>query len=141
MAQNLGVAYSTFRTYKEKYPALSAVLTRTRAYVDNVTVVGAMLKRAIGYTAVEIREEYEYEQDKKTGKRKKVKVREVHQEKHVPGDPRLLELWLKIRMPDVWNRVKDDTEDEVQENQVILLPVDDIIDEETEEEIAEAADE
>lgn len=134
IAKNLGVAYSTFRSYKEKYPALSAVLTRTRAYVDNVVVTGAFLQRAIGYTAVEKKRTYQYIEDKATGKRTRVLVEETETEKHVPADPRLLELWLKTRLYETWGRQAEREYQGEPERPVTFLPVREFIDDNDEEE-------
>lgn len=140
IAKNLGVAYSTFRSYKEKYPALSAVLTRTRAYVDQVVVTGAFLQRAIGYTAVERKRIYEYKTDETTGRREKRLVSEVETEKHVPADPRLLELWLKTRLYETWGRNHDHDLDLRDEHPVTFLPARDFLEEPEEEEVMEDGD-
>lgn len=140
IAKNLGVAYSTFRTYREKYPALSAVLTRTRAYVDNVVVTGAFLQRAIGYTAVETKRTYQYVLDKSTGKRTRTLVEEVETEKHVPADPRLLELWLKTRLYETWGRNHDHDLDLREEHPVTFLPARDFLEEPEEEEVIKDGD-
>ena len=53
IAQNLGVAASTFATYKNKYPELSETLKRNKAIVD-IEVENALFKRALGYTYEEV---------------------------------------------------------------------------------------
>ena len=50
IAHNLGVAYSTFRVYKEKYPALSAVLKKGREVID-FEVEGAL---TVSYTHLKL---------------------------------------------------------------------------------------
>lgn len=52
IAKNLGVAYSTFRTYVSKFPALSAALKKGKAVIDR-EVENALLKRALGYEYTE----------------------------------------------------------------------------------------
>ena len=101
IAKNLGVAYSTLREYKKKYPALSAVLARTRDYVDNVIVVSAYLKRITGYDAVEVRREYAVTLDEEGNKKRKL-IKETEQTKHIPGDPRAAEFWLSRRQGKDW---------------------------------------
>src|SRR5690554_7008930 len=58
IAKNLGVAYSTFRKYKDEYPAFSAVLKKGKEVVD-FEVENALLKRALGYEYEEVKKEYE----------------------------------------------------------------------------------
>lgn len=48
IAQNMGISYSTFREWKKKFSALSAVLKRGKEVVDR-QVENALLKTAIGY--------------------------------------------------------------------------------------------
>ncbi|WP_233713458.1 hypothetical protein [Lederbergia citri] len=48
IANILGVAYSTFREYVKKFPALSAALKKGKDVVD-YEVENALLKRAMGY--------------------------------------------------------------------------------------------
>lgn len=48
IAKKLGIAYSTFREYLNKFPALSAALKKGKEVVD-YEVENALLKRALGY--------------------------------------------------------------------------------------------
>lgn len=48
IAHNMGIAYSTFRTWKDKYQEISAVLRANKAVVDR-RVENSLLKRALGY--------------------------------------------------------------------------------------------
>ena len=48
IANNLGIAYSTLREYRDKYSALSAALKKGKEIVD-YEVENALLKRALGY--------------------------------------------------------------------------------------------
>ncbi|MFJ8064891.1 transposase [Psychrobacillus sp. NPDC096426] len=52
IANNLGVAYSTFREYVKKYSALSAALKKGKEIID-FQVENALLKRALGYEYIE----------------------------------------------------------------------------------------
>ena len=101
IAHNRGIAYSTFKKYKGKYEALSAVLARTRDYVDNVIVVSAYLRRITGYDAVEVRREYAVTLDEEGNKKRKL-IKETEQTKHIPGDPRAAEFWLSRRQGKDW---------------------------------------
>lgn len=52
IAKKLGIAYSTFRNYRDKYEALSAALKKGKEIAD-VEVENALFKRAIGYEFTE----------------------------------------------------------------------------------------
>ena len=95
IAHNMGIAYSTFRDWVSKYPALSAALKKGKAPVD-YEVENALRKRAIGYDYEEITEEIETLKDGSTKKH----IRKV--KKHVPGDVLAMFFWLKNRRPDKW---------------------------------------
>ncbi len=87
IAKNLGIAYSTFREYKNKYSALSASLKKGKEVVD-YEVENALLKRALGYEYDEVT----YENGKET---KRVT-------KQVAPDTTAQIFWLKNRKPDKW---------------------------------------
>lgn len=69
IAKKLGVAYSTFRKYRDQYEALSAALKKGKEVAD-VEVENALFKRALGYEYTERKyepvqmsdEEYELQQ-------------------------------------------------------------------------------
>ncbi|WBY90949.1 HNH endonuclease [Enterococcus casseliflavus] len=56
IAENIGVAYSTFREWVKKFPALSASLKKSKDVVDR-QVENALFKRAIGYEYTEVTKE------------------------------------------------------------------------------------
>jgi len=95
IAKNLGVAYSTFRKYKDEYPAFSAALKKGKEVVD-IEVENALLKRALGYEYEEVKTLIE-EVD---GKRKK-KIEKTT--KHVPADVSAAIFWLRNRKGFVWS--------------------------------------
>lgn len=97
IAHNLGVAYSTFRVYKEKYPALSAVLKKGREVID-FEVEGALIKRALGYSYVEVTKELV--ENETTGSAELKVVKTVT--KQVAPDVTAQIFWLKNRKPNEW---------------------------------------
>jgi hypothetical protein len=101
IAKKLGVAYSTFKEYKVKYPDLLASLKKGKEVVD-FEVENALLKRALGYKYVETTKEARI--DKKTGKEELVVVKAV--EKEMPADTTAQIFWLKNRKPDEWRDTK-----------------------------------
>lgn len=92
IAKNLGIAYSTFREYKNKYSALSAALKKGKEVID-YQVENALLKRALGYEY----EEVTYEHGEET---KRVL-------KHVVPDTTAQIFWLKNRKPQQRRDKKD----------------------------------
>ena len=104
IAAKLGIAYSTFCKYKKEFSEFSVLIARTRAYVDDVEVVPAYLKRVKGYEVTEVKKEYIYVKDEGTGKEKRVLFKETEQVRHIPGDPRAAEFWLTNRQPGKWKR-------------------------------------
>lgn len=91
IAKNMGIAYSTLREWKDKYPALSASLKKGKDVVDRV-VENALLKRALGYEYDEVSEKYE---DGFLVEKKVIK-------KHVVPDTTAQIFWLKNRKPEQW---------------------------------------
>lgn len=87
IAKNLGVAYSTFRKYRDEHPALSAALKRGKEVVDR-EVENALLKRALGYKYDEITFENGQE------------VKRIRKE--VQPDTTAQIFWLKNRKPIEW---------------------------------------
>ena len=99
IAKNMGIAYSTLRDWKKKFPAVQAALKKGKEVVD-YEVESALYKRAIGY---EVEEEkiYIQEIEGRTTKRKEIT------KKHIPGDTTAQIFWLKNRKPDTWRDRKE----------------------------------
>lgn len=98
IAKNLGVAYSTLKEYKKKYPAFLAALKKGKEVID-FEVENALLKRALGYRYKEITKEF----SEATGKLEVTK--EV--EKEVAPDTTAQIFWLKNRKPQEWRDKQD----------------------------------
>lgn len=105
IAANVGVAYSTLRTWRDKYSALSAALKKGKEVIDR-QVENALLKRALGYRYKETTRELIT--DKETGLSELVVTKVV--EKEVVPDTTAQIFWLKNRKPEEWRdkRVIDD---------------------------------
>ena len=106
MREELNVSSSAWEEYKNKHPELKEILARTRDFVDNVEMVNAYKQRAEGYTTIETRREYAYLLNPQTMKRERILVKEIEQEKHVPGDPRAMENWLRLRQKATWGGIE-----------------------------------
>lgn len=87
MADNLGIARSTFCEYKLKYKEFADTLKKGKEVVD-FEVENALYKRALGYNYLE----KVYENG--------VLTKEI--EKHMPPDTTAQIFWLKNRKQSVW---------------------------------------
>lgn len=118
ISKNMGIAYSTLREWKKKYPAISASLKKGKEVVD-FEVENALYKRAIGY---EYEEEKTYiqEVDGKVTKKKEIIKR------HVPGDTTAQIFWLKNRKPKEWRNNPENQENK--NDRVIIKGADDLVD-------------
>lgn len=94
ISKNMGIAYSTLREWKKKYPAIEAALKKGKEVVD-YEVESALFKRAMGY---EYEEEKTYiqEVDGVQTKRKEII------KKQIPPDTTAIIFWLKNRKPIEW---------------------------------------
>lgn len=95
IAHNMGVAYSTFRVWMDKFPALSEALKKGKAPAD-IQVENALFKNALGYDY----EETVTEIEELAGGKQKKHVRRI--KKHKPPDTTAQIFWLKNRRPDKW---------------------------------------
>lgn len=90
IAHNMDIAYSTFRVWKDKFPAISAAQKKNKEIVD-FEVENALLKRALGY---------DYQEEKIEKSKDGTKVSQTL--KHVPPDVTAQIFWLKNRMKRHW---------------------------------------
>ncbi len=106
IAKNLGIAYSTFKEYKGKYPAFSATLKRGKEVVDR-EVENALLKRALGYKYEEVtKEKVAIRNDNGDVVGYDLEVTKVVTKEVVPDTTAQI-FWLKNRKPEVWRDKKD----------------------------------
>ena len=99
ISRNMGIAYSTFREWKKKYLAFSAVLKRTKDVVDR-EVENALFKRAMGYKYDEVTYERGEEVKRVT--------------KEVAPDTTAQIFWLKNRKPAEWR-------DKIEQQQTVTI--------------------
>ena len=99
ISRNMGLAYSTFREWKTKYSAFSAVLKRTKDVVDR-EVENALFKRAMGYKYDEVTYERGEEVKRVT--------------KEVAPDTTAQIFWLKNRKPAEWR-------DKIEQQQTVTI--------------------
>ena len=95
VARNMGIGYSTFREWLNKYPALLAALKKGKAPVD-MEVENALLKRALGYEYEEVCTEI----TELPGGKKRKHIKKTT--KMVLPDVTAQIFWLKNRRPGRW---------------------------------------
>lgn len=111
VAKKLGIAYSTFKVYKEKHSALSAALKKGKEELVE-ELEDSLYKRAMGFEYEETKEEYE------SG----ILVKKTLTRKFIAPDVGALVFALKNLRPDKWkneDRVIVDNTDRKQESTAI----------------------
>lgn len=118
IAKNLNVSKAAFEVYKKNHQDLTDLLRKTKDYVDLVEMMGAFKRRAEGYDVEEVTVDYAFVKNEETGEYDKVPVGEHRRTKHVPGDERAMEAWMRLR-----HRFQDDAIDvDAEERGVVLIP-------------------
>lgn len=106
IAKNCDVAYSTFREWRDKFPALAAALKKTRDLVD-IEVENALFKKTQGYT-VELMKAFKVKRIEYDDKGKKSseyeEIVQAPDEVHIPADTTAQIFWLVNRRPYDWKR-------------------------------------
>lgn len=112
----MGVAYSTFRDWLGKFPALMASLKKGKAPVD-IEVENALLKRATGYT-VKLKKPIKVKTTKRvTGKGEvtEERIEYADEEQYIPPDTTAQIFWLKNRRPEKWRDKRDEAPQQTNE--------------------------
>lgn len=91
IAYRIGITETTLRKWRSMEPKLEAAIQQTDELV-NAMVENALLRRALGYTSVEVEEELIEGELRVTHRR----------EKHVPPDTKACLAWLYSRRSDRW---------------------------------------
>ena len=103
IAKQLGIAYSTFRQYKQQFSAVSAALTPARVYDDKV--VDALHKNTLG-GVVKLQKPFKVRK-KFFENGKLVREEEVivtaEEEIYVTPDTKAQMYWLNNRVPEKWS--------------------------------------
>lgn len=105
MAKNMGVSQATFRGWMKRWEDMGRAVETGRAGAEK-KVEHALLKRALGYTYMEIT--YERAEDK-DGNSDMVVKRQV--EKQVVPDLSAIMIWLKNNNPEKWDEKQEPEQD------------------------------
>lgn len=116
ISENMKVAYSTFRVWRDKYPALSAVLKENKEIAD-YNVENSLYKRANGYEYTETTKELRVNPE--TGKYELIVVKEIT--KQVIPDTTAQIFWLKNRQPGKWREKQKELNDIPEDDKVLLV--------------------
>lgn len=109
IAHNMGVGYTTFKEYLNRFPSIRAALKRGKAPVD-YEVENALYKRATGYT-VKLKKPIKVKTTKRiTGKGEvtEERIEYADEEQYIPPDTTAQIFWLKNRRPDKWRDKRDE---------------------------------
>lgn len=121
IADRMDIAYSTFRVWRDKYPAISAALKKNKEIVD-YEVENSLLKRCFGYN-VPVKKNVKV---KRTEYKDGFKIKEyeeiveVFDEVHIPADTTAQIFWLKNRQIKKWRDKPEDTSNGDEEKVVIV---------------------
>ena len=103
ISKNMGIAYSTFNVWKDRFPELSEAIKSGKAPVD-IEVENALLKAALGYT-VKVKKPIKVKEEKQksgVGKIVTEKIEYMEEEVYIPGNTVAQIFWLKNRKPNRW---------------------------------------
>ena len=121
IAEKMDIAYSTFRIWRDKHPAISAALKKNKEIVD-YEVENSLLKRCFGYN-VPVKKNIKV---KRTEYKKGFKIKEyeeiveVFDEVHIPADTTAQIFWLKNRQVKKWRDKPEETTNGDEEKVVIV---------------------
>lgn len=126
IANNLGIAESTFHEYKKKYSEFSECLKKGKSSADE-EVENALFKKACGYNAT-IKKTFKCKVVEYNEYGHKIKEEEVlkegFDEVHISADTLAQIFWLKNRVPERW-KDKVEIKEEVSERATVVI-VDDV---------------
>ena len=105
IAHNIGCSLSTLKDWCNKYPTISAAISRGREVTD-IIVENSLFKSANGYT-VQLKKTFKLKKinyNEETGRKisEEEYLKEGVEEVHIPANVQAQQFWLKNRKPEVW---------------------------------------
>jgi hypothetical protein len=95
MSAHLGIGFSTFYQYCQRFPEFAAAVRVGKEVADD-RVESTLYRRATGYMV---------EEEKAFFDRKTNKIFMAVEKKHIPPEPNCIKLWLSNRRPDLWRDI------------------------------------
>lgn len=103
IATNMGISYTTFKSWKKKHPSLCTVLKESKEVTDRI-VENALYKKATGFTQIIKRahkvKEVIYQNGQKVREIERIEL--VDEETYYPPDTTAQIFWLKNRKLAEW---------------------------------------
>lgn len=96
IAHNMGVAWSTLKIWKNRFPELAEAISKSKEVADR-EVENALFKRALGYWVTETETTTFSDGTTKTTEKRR----------HIVPDTTAQIFWLKNRKPDEWREKND----------------------------------
>lgn len=96
IAHNMGVAWSTLKIWKNRFPELAEAISKSKEVADR-EVENALYKRALGYWVTETETTTFSDGTTKTTEKRR----------HIVPDTTAQIFWLKNRKPDEWREKND----------------------------------
>ena len=96
IAHNMGVAWSTLKIWKNRFPKLAEAISKSKEVADR-EVENALFKRALGYWVTETETTTFSDGTTKTTEKRR----------HIVPDTTAQIFWLKNRKPDEWREKND----------------------------------
>lgn len=116
VAEKLGVALSTLKLWKGKYPALMTALQAPQGDIDD-QVEAALYRRCMGYDYEEVT------RWQTIGRNGELIWLERRATRHLPPDPSSVQFWLTNRRPQEWKRMPETkAEEKDSDTGVVMLP-------------------
>lgn len=105
IAHNVGCSLSTLKDWCNKYPAISAAISRAREVTD-IIAENSLYKTVNGYT-VRLAKTFKLKKivfNEETGRKisEEEYLQEGYEEVHIPANVQAQKFWLINRKPDVW---------------------------------------
>ena len=115
VVEKLGVALSTLKLWKGKYPSLMTALQAPQGDIDD-QVEAALYRRCMGYDYEEVT------RWQTIGRNGELIWLEKRATKHLPPDPSCVQFWLRNRRPQEWNKPVVQEVQESGDTGVVMLP-------------------
>lgn len=107
IAHNMGIAYSTFREWKKRFPAISSTLKESKEIADYI--IENELYKSAQTRILKVKKPIKIKITKKDGQKMitEEKIEYAEEEVVVPANVTAQIFWLKNRKPEVWREKQE----------------------------------